>query len=171
MRGKSVQIQESTDVVAIRPGLGAAGRMPRKDGPRRGRRTSAAEFIPDVQPNDVKALENAGWKLVKPDEVRQYGDGMVSAKVFVKPGGALALGTDRLTVKLKGASNAESAQHVLDPFGIRVVNALKFAPGLYEVEIASKATAKDALEVADELMNAGVVEFAEPEFLEILGPR
>jgi hypothetical protein len=173
LRGKPIQIKESTDIVAIKPGHGAAEATQRGGKNAAGRRARIAfeAMAPGVPQQDVRALENAGWRFVRSEEATQYGKGTVAAKVFVKPGGRLALGTDRLTVKLRGADDTKTAQTVLDKYGVRVLNALKFARGLYQVEIDATGTTKDALDVADELMNAGIVEFAEPEFVEVLGPR
>lgn len=166
-----MHIKESTDIVAIKAApLTTDGRRGRKNAAGHRARTSLESVAPGVLPQEVRAFEDAGWRFVKPEEAVQYGTGTVAAKVFVKPGGRLALGTDRLTVKLKGTDDTKIAQTILDRYGLRVLTALKFAPGLYQVGIDTSGT-KDALDIADELMKSGVVEFAEPEFVEALGPR
>ena len=54
--------------------------------------------------------------------------------------------------------------------GGRVVEQLTFAPGLFRVEVTDQAKG-DALDVANQLTDSGLVQFAEPELIEELGQR
>lgn len=178
-RGKPVEIKESTDVVAVNVGPApgrsrpaATGERPRaKKASRRpapGALDTMASGLPE---EDARALERAGWIFVRPEDASGYGQQARVAKVFVTPGGHIALGTDRLTIKLKDAVDPERAREILARYGLRVLQALRFAPGLYQVQVGAPEAGKDTLDVADDLVRAGVAEFAEPEFVEAIGGR
>jgi hypothetical protein len=125
---------------------------------------AVASEVPEQQ---VRAFEKAGWVFREPSGERASEN---TAKVFVKPGGRLALGTDRLTVQLPGDPSEEEANQLLGPHGCRVLERLTFAPGLFRVELTDDAEG-DAVDVANRLVEAGVVTFAEPELIEEISAR
>lgn len=161
-RNKRVQLQELTDLVATRK-QGAQEQTS-------GASNLAAESAPDVPSSQFNAFERAGWVFQerRPDE-----DGSAStshAKVFVKSGGWLALSTNILTVKFKDDLTDEEANARLASYGCRVLDRLTFAPGLFRVALTPQARG-DVLDVANELSDSGLVEFTEPEIIEVTGPR
>jgi len=179
VRGKPVELQQSEDIVAVKraaeaaatPAVGrqrAAGRARKK---LRVTGRSAIQDLPsDLSADEVQAFENAGWTFLASHRAQDFGPEVV-ARVFVKPGGRIALGTHRLTVKLKQTQDDSQVVQLLAKFGLRVIQQLRFAPNLYQVTMEATEPGKDALDVANELVDAGVVDFAEPEFVEVIGPR
>ncbi|MBM3456978.1 MAG: hypothetical protein FJX77_00365 [Armatimonadetes bacterium] len=160
-RNKRVSLRELTDLVALRPPgeqeKRAAGRIPE---------AMAAE-VPEAQ---VRAFERAGWVFQERDARDETPTGSSRATVFVKPGGRLALGTNTLTVQLQGDPSDEEAAAILKPFGVELLQRLKFAPGLFRAAVMDGARG-DTVDLANELVETGIVRFAEPELIEGLGGR
>ncbi|HEY0172431.1 MAG TPA: hypothetical protein VGB98_15520 [Pyrinomonadaceae bacterium] len=160
-RNKRVQLREVTELVALRKedaggGPPGGGRPPE-------------QIAPDVPESQVRAFEKAGW-VFQEKAAEGARDAAPGAQVFVKSGGRLALGTNTLTVQIKGKPSEEEANAALAPYGCRVVETLSFAPGLFRVAVVEPSE-QDALDAADRLSNSGLVEFAEPELIEVTGHR
>jgi hypothetical protein len=153
VRGKQVHLQELTDVVAVRSEPSADRRAP----------PAALEGIaPEGALPQVRAFEQAGWAFVPRQQAH---DG---AKVYLKPGGGVALGTNRLTVRVIGKHSDQEARNVLSRNGLVVVDRLKFAPNLFVVAVPP---GQDTVEAAARLVASAEVEFAEPELIEIIPGR
>ncbi|HMG76631.1 MAG TPA: hypothetical protein VK582_24355 [Pyrinomonadaceae bacterium] len=118
----------------------------------------------------LRAFEDSGWVFLPRNEARNLSGDVQEAKIFVKPGGRLALSTNKLVVKLHGDPDESEANEILEPFGCRVLEKLSFAPGLFRVEV-NKPEQVDAVEIANQLVASGVCEFAEPELIEALSER
>lgn len=183
--GKEVRLRELTDLVALRstkreakpPTTTSKGRgsvsASRRGGPaERARLQSRAldAIAPEVPLPEVRAFEDAGWVFVPPFDSKDSSAEDPSVKVFVKQGGRLALGTNRLVVQFDDEPSQERADELLRPYGCRVIDALNFAPGLFKVEVTGEAKG-DALDVANELVASGVCKFAEPELIESVSGR
>jgi hypothetical protein len=154
VRGKQVRLQELTDLAAVRSERGT-GRVKMA--------TKALDAVaPEVPLPQLRAFEDAGWAFVP--RARAAG----GAKVYLKSGGRVALGTNRLTVRVAGKRSEEEARELLARHGLTVVERLKFAPNLYVVEVPA---GQDALEAAERLTASGDVEFAEPVLIEHLPGR
>ncbi|HKB04708.1 MAG TPA: hypothetical protein VKD90_20965 [Gemmataceae bacterium] len=158
LRGKPIAVQELLDVVAV--AADQAG----------GLRPLDAEDVTRASPGlsrpAVEAFRDAGWVFVRATDPTP---GPV-AKVFVKPGGRPALATNRLSAKVADSLSEAETQALLARHGARIVGRLKFAPGLYQVEVEPPA-GKDVLDIAAELTAEPAVEFAEPELLEVIAQR
>jgi len=159
-RNKSMQVQELTDVVAVRTEKAEKGARSRGQVPE-----AVAAHVPEAQ---VNAFQDAGWEFKEASS--DVPEGEVKAKVFVKSDGRLALGTDRLTVQLRGVDSVEEANNVLAPFGCQVIRQLTFAPGLFEVALTDESNG-DAIDVANRLVESGLVEFADPNLMENIPAR
>ena len=160
-RNKQVHLRELTDVVAVREDAGT------RSGP--SKNTPQETIHPEVPASQVQAFENDGW-VFQQRSAREVPQGGPQAKVFVKSGGRLALGTDLLTVQFPEERSEEEANAVLQPYGCRVAQRLTFAPGLFQVTCTDQARG-DIVDVANQLADSGLVKFAEPELLEASGPR
>lgn len=125
---------------------------------------------PDVPLPQVRAFEESGWIFVPRIDSAQIPPEAVQAKVFVRRGGQLALGTNNLTVRFLKEMSAPEADDILQPFGCRVVERLTFAPGLYRAVLADDSKG-DILDVANALNDSELVDFAEPELIEATGHR
>ena len=173
-RGKQVVLQELSDLVAVRSkppragtaaasakGVSAAG-----GGAAAAKRTARPAAPPDAPPEalpQVRAFEDAGWSFVPR---RQAGDG--GARVYLKSGGRVALGTDRVSVRVAGDRSETEARDVLARHGFTVLDRLKFAPNLF---VAAVPAGEDPLEAVARLAATGDVEFAEPELIELFTGR
>jgi hypothetical protein len=160
-RNKTVQLRELTDVIARRKEDAAKRRGPKS--------TIPDDVAKEVPAPDLRAFEKAGWVLQERPAGEASKDPSV-AKVFLKPGGRLALGTNVLSVQLPGDPSEEQAAELLRPFGCRVRERLTFAPGLFRVEVTDEAEG-DAVDVANQLIESGTALFAEPELIEMIGQR
>jgi hypothetical protein len=160
-RNKPVVLREMTDVAAFREEGGA------KRAPATG---STADVIArEVPASQVRAFEEAGWTFGERPAGEPPADAP-QAKVFVKADGRLALGTNLLTVQFREDVSEEQANEMLQPYGCHVVKRLTFAPGLFQVAVTDPSRG-DAIEVANQLQTSGLVKFAEPELIEVTGPR
>jgi len=160
-RNKRVQLWELTDVVALRE---------EDDTQRSHRKSHIPKAIPaDVPASQWHAFEKAGW-VFQERSSGELPEGVPQTKVFVKPGGRVVLGTNQLTIQLPNDPSEEQTNRLLQPYGCRVVERLKFAPGLFQVALAEQAQG-DALDVANQLVEAGLATFAEPVLIEAIGPR
>ena len=161
-RKKQVRLRELTDVVALRGEGDERKAQPEKRG--------VPEAIhPEVPAAQVRAFEDAGWTF----QQRSAGavpEAAAQAKVFVKEGGRLALGTNQLTVKFPEDVSEERANELLRPYGGEVAQRLTFAPGLFQVAVTDQGRG-DLLDVANQLEESGLVEFAEPVLIEQSGGR
>jgi hypothetical protein len=164
-RNKRVQLWEVPEVVALQPKQGGKTRRRRGSS-----QAKSADVLPsDVPQSQVRAFESAGW-VFQDRSSAELPAGVEHAKVFVKPGGRVALGTNLLTVQLPGEPSEDKANEVLEPYGVQVAERLTFAPGLFQVAITDPS-AGDALEVANRLVDSGLVTFAEPVLIEATGHR
>ncbi len=155
VRGKEVHLQELADLAAVR--------SERAGGRRALSAAALAGAAPEAALLPMRAFENAGWAFVPR---QQAADG---AKVYLKPGGRLALGTNRLTVHVAGKRSDEEARDLLAHHGCTVIDRLKFAPNLFVVTVPA---GDDPVEAAERLTAlGGEIEFAEPELIEIIPGR
>jgi hypothetical protein len=175
MRGKPVEIHEVTGLLAMASYTDINSSMRKAAGPsRRGglKRTAStvAATLPSVEPQEIAAFTDAGWSFVPTSQMVGCDESGEPTKVFVKGGGHLALGTNRLTVKVRHGTSVSSIEEICARHGVRVLNELPFAPGLYQLAIEPCAD-RDAIDVAGELAEDPIIEFAEPEFIEFIGHR
>lgn len=160
-RNKRVQLRELTDLVALRKEEAGAETLSESNIPER--------IAPDVPESQLRAFEKAGW-VFQERAASSSGEDAAQAQVFVKSGGRLALGTNVLTLQLKDGVSEEEANAALQPYGCRVIESLSFGPGLFRVAVVDPAQG-DVVDVANRLSNSGMVKFAEPELIEVTGPR
>ena len=152
LRGKEVHLQEVTDFVAVRnePTV-----KPLRF------RTLESEVVDEALPQ-IRALRNAGWKFVPRQEAAE------GAKVYLKSGGRVALGTNRLTVRVAGEHSLDEARELLQRRGLKILNQLKYASNLFSVAVPP---GHDVLEESTRLATSGDFEFAEPELIEVVPGR
>ena len=160
-RNKRVQLQELTDVVALhKKGEAKIEHLKSK---------IPDEIAQNMPASQLLAFENAGW-ILQERASSELSKSVPHAKVFLKPNGSMVLGTNMLSVKFKEDLSEEEANKTLKPYGCQVKRKLTFAPGLFQVAITEEAD-EDLVDMANRLSNSGLVEFAEPELIEVTGPR
>jgi|GEM_PF-3261816 len=178
--GRVIKLEELQDLIALRlPNseklkLSANAQQSSEPQPNGiGHRETASRFnriAPEVSLPQVRAFEDAGWQFLSLQDSLEAINPATTAKVFVKSGGRLALGTNKLVVKLHEDVSEERANEILQPFDCRVIEKLRFGSGLFRVQTNENADT-DALNVANQLMAAKICQYAEPELLEINGAR
>jgi hypothetical protein len=151
MRGKQIHLAEVADVTAVKAGDRRAAHGP----------ASPDSDITLGMPG-ARAFENAGWTFVPRDQATG------GSKVYLRPDGRMALGTNRLTVRVAGSHSDSDARELLGRRGFTVIAPLKLASNLFIVEPPS---GQDAVEAAQSLAGTGEIEFAEPELIEIIGSQ
>lgn len=154
VRGKPVQVKELADLAAVRA-EGSTHRPPVRRSPLDG--LAPAEALPQV-----RAFEDAGWRFL-PRE--QAADGY---RVFVKSGGRIALGTNRLAIRVSESVPPTAAEALLEREGLSVIDRPRFVPNLF---IAEVPPGQDVLETARRLDELQEIEFAEPQLIEALSGR
>jgi hypothetical protein len=154
VRGKEVRLQELVDLVAVRAqqASGETNTSERK----------VDQFAPKEALAQVQAFENAGWAFVPRAE------SLNGAKVFLKSGDRIALGTNRLSVGMAPDLSGPDAEKTLQQLGFQVVDRLKMAPNLF---IVTTPDSEDPLEAAARLAAQAKVQFAEPELVEVVSGR
>jgi hypothetical protein len=171
-RGKPVHVTEITDWVAVRPHADAKESASAAGGedPTGFTLRATEVFAQSPEGCDLPAgalddFQNSGWCFLPADRREDLSEhGGQPARILVRPGGRIALDTGHLTVRLRELPDERDAGTVLSPFGIKVVEQLRFAPRLYRVAVDPPGS--DTLDVAETLMKSGLVEFAEPELIE-----
>lgn len=179
LRGKHVELRELTDLIAVRTSELGREHDPDSDSDIQ---TSPPLLFPhtdthihptmssEVSSPQIRAFEDNGWIFVAREEVKKLSLNLFEAKIFIKAGGRLALGTNKFVVKLQNDPDKSEANKILKPYGCRVLEKLSFAPGLMRAEVNSLGQ-DDAIDVVNHLVDSGVCEFAEPELIEALSER
>ena len=168
-RGRPVPLDELSDVVALQ----LANREQTTIDSLQRHQLSEEKLkamASDVSLPQLRAFEQAGWVFLPRSACAKLSDKLVPARVFVRPGGQLALGTSYLLVKFAEDVTEQVANQRLRSFDCRVVEPLTFAPGLFRAVVTDQAS-RDSLDVAEALTNSGIVDFAEPELIEVTGAR
>ena len=155
VRGKQVRLQELPDLIAVRGENTRAASQPT--------RSQVENLTPPAAMDQVRALESAGWTFLPREEGAGGG-----AKVFLKSGDRVALGTNRLSVRMSDDLSPPAAEQSLHQMGFQVVDRLKFAPNLF---VVAAPESEDLLEAAARLAKQPKVEFAEPELIEVISGR
>lgn len=179
-RGKQVSLRELTDLSAVRQGsvaaLGSVHSFTDKSAAMDSSASAVAagealsSLTREVPAPQVQAFEAAGWTFVPREQAEVLPQDVPKARVFVRPGGRLALGTDTLTIKFQEDLTKEEADRRLASHGCRVLERLSFAPGLFRVQVTEPSQV-DAIEVANRLAQTEGYEIAEPELIEMMGHR
>jgi len=151
VRGKQVHLRELPDVAAVREPRGT---------PIEARTLSS--IAPDAALSHVRAFEQAGWTFVPR---QQAADG---AKVYLRPNGRVALGTNRLTVRIAPELSEPEARNLLEGEGFTVVQQLRMAPNVF---VVAAPEGHDSVEAVGRLTVPDKVEFAEPELIEMIAGR
>lgn len=172
-RGEKVRLSEVEGVMAVlvdeasRGQMGAAADM---------ELSSATAFGAGTSPDELRALADAGWVIVRPrPETAAAIAGDVapagvqdSGQVYQQQDGHILIGNRRLIVQLDPGYSEEAAQDELKMRGMKVVRRLGFADNQFQVEVER---GKDPLETANALQESGQAVAAEPEFIEFIGHR
>lgn len=179
-RGKQVSLRELTDLFAVRQDSAAVLESARPftaesaDARSPARAVVAGEALSsltrEVPAPQLQAFEAAGWTFVPREQAEVLLQEVPKARVYIRPGGRLALGTDTLTVKFQKDLTEEEANQRLAPHGCRVLERLSFAPGFFRVQV-TEPSQTDAIEVANQLARTEGYEIAEPELIEMMGGR
>lgn len=176
-RGQTVTIDELETIIAIEVGKGNV--RPGRAWARL-RQALLAQAEDDEQRAEVdaqlSAFVRAGWRFEpRTAEMetavagarRRLGPNRL-ARVFIQQPGRLLLETDQLTVGLVPGLHAAECHQVLEHEGLDVIRRLEFAPNLFEVKAPPGV---DPLDVSMQLRDRSGFEYAEPQFLEHIGPR
>lgn len=112
----------------------------------------------------------AGWILVRaePGSEPNLPTPPIVAPIFRTKGGSWWIGTDRITVSLAQDLSDSEAEEILGCCNLQVLRKLGFGKHLYEIKVEAP---DETLRVASELADRPEVVYAEPQFLESLGPR
>ena len=165
---KRINLREMTNAVAIRKESLPSPASQGED--------ISEEIARQSSRSQLRAFEKAGWVFrertsegMQPatdEEIQQT----PQAHVFVKADGRLVLATNLITVKFKTVTSEGQANEALAPYGCRVVEAFSFSPGLFRAAVINRDRG-DAVAIADEVSRSGLVDFAEPELIEVIGRR
>jgi subtilisin family serine protease len=169
LRGER-EIEEFEDVLAIKP-------TERSTDPRDLEAAFGEIANPQILPKESVVFAKAGWVFVHPNSqltgalrAGQVPNGLLSIhRIFLNRGSQIHLGADRLVVRLKEDVGDADAEGELSKVGLKVLFQPRFARNLFLVQVQP---GNDFLETSVNLSTGtNRFEFAEPEFLEHIGPR
>lgn len=168
VRGKKVQINELSDVMAVK--------VDKEDTPLVQQLEQATSFFNARESADAgeqQAFQNAGWYFINPAAESSMSFHRSSAnrsvgRVFQQASGRTLIGNNLLTVQLKFELSEQDALALLSANNLEIVNKLGFDKHLYEVKVPAEF---DFLEVANKLQERPEFLFAEPQFIEQISSR
>lgn len=113
-------------------------------------------------------FDRAGWALLDAGEVPAESTGP-RAQVFRRPGrDDYVLSLRRATVSLKPGASVEGLSGTFGSIGAKVIGKVPVGRATYTVSFDSN---HDVFAGLDRLSELPDVEYAEPEFIEVIGPR
>ncbi len=173
VRGKTVEVDQLPDVLAIRlPDGPPEAREPGEAVARWRGQTLVILGESDIPPDTCHALETAGWLLVRsvdePQPDAEWPEPVAVGYLFRDQRGECMVGTGRLSVRLRDELGDEEARRALERHGLRVVRRLRFAPQLYEVQVADD---DDFIDVAGQLQDSEEYVYAEPQLIRKIAGR
>jgi hypothetical protein len=126
-------------------------------------------IVAGISPEDVYAFCRAGWSFVpahEADELRRRG--VAAARVYAREFGQILLSDGTMGVKFSDQLPTPVAQGRLERAGFFVRQRFPISKNYFRV----RAPESDNLEASVQaLTSMEGVEFAEPEFMEHIGPR
>jgi subtilisin family serine protease len=175
VRGKKIKVEELPDVLAVKvdPSVAFA-----ESAEAFGAKTKLST---DNSPQDAlnkqqEIFEKAGYIFVKPNEQtrsafksRAAPNSKKIGTTFVDSDGNIKIGTRKLMVKFKPGLGQEQIDSILNQHKLKIINQLKFANSLFEVEVQNNNG--DPLEISVQLHNNENVIYAEPLFNEHIPGR
>ena len=173
VRGRRVQIEELDDVVALKP---TSRTMPPVDVSKRfGDIVRLQERMPAQA--GWPAFAKAAWIFVRPNAavLQALATGTLPEgaesiqRVYLDANGRMVLGLNRLTVRLTSRLSEREAQGVLEANNLRIIRRLRFAPNLFQIQVAPAA--KHFLDAAGALSQDENFVYAEPEMIEHMPGR
>jgi subtilisin family serine protease len=170
VRGERKTVEEIDDVVAVKMTADERETAEEALGPEA--RVADAGIPTDA----LEAFRNAAWVFVEPSAEAEraledpaavdYAD--TAGKLVKRPNGRFGIVTRRLTVQLREDLSEKQAEQALADHGLRVLNRLRFAPNLFEVDTTAH---RDALDASVELARDPGFVLAEPSLVEHLPVR
>ena len=144
VRQKEIRIEEVEGVIAVRADPAAHIDLRRQLEVMR-----ATPPVDNVDAAALKPFERANWRFVTRNETtrsalethRAMAGGDTIGRLFRRDNGALAIGTNRLTVQLDAQLGKDQCRAALSEKGLELVRKLGFGKNLYEVRRAHTATA------------------------------
>ena len=170
IRGTPVRLDEVAGVYAVNTRDASAGATGSVDegGVTTLDATGVAASVPGLRPASLQAMQDAGWRFIRfadpPSPERAV------AKLFLMDGDRPVLATNRLVVGIKQSVSDSEAADLLGRHGARILQRITFAPGLYHIAVEARPQ-EDVLNTAAALLAEPDVEFAEPEFIEVIAGR
>lgn len=119
--------------------------------------------------DDVKAFEEAGWKLrsVYPASAKKKDGAPTEFEVVVDTDGRLKVLSDSMNVKFSRNMSEDVLQSILREYDLSVRRSLEFSPNTYTLDSKSG----ESLAKAKSLNARQDVEYAEPILIEIMKSR
>jgi thermitase len=171
-RGERKSVEVLDDVVAIKVASDVRGLAPDASG----FGTEARAEDAGIPQETLDAFQNADWLIVEPaaDVTRSLDAGRPPVGtqdvgvVVRRENGAVGIATQRLNVQVAEQFSDAEAEAILTDAGLQVVNKLRFAPNLFEVDAGA---GEDSLAASLRLHDDSRFEFAEPAFTEHIPVR
>src|SRR2546422_2763224 len=179
VRGREVTVEESTDLLAVRPAFPPELRavsqlLERFPGLR------SVEVPEGIVAEELEAFSRAGWlfvprtpELFRAITARRAREWITHVgRLYRDEAGRTLIGTDRLTVRLKPEVAEERVRRIFEEKDLDLVRTLRFALNLFEVRIKSERDPlRDPLTVAEELHDDALFLYAEPQMIEHIPTR
>ena len=171
-RGERKSVEVLDNVVAIKVAPDTRGLAPDAEG----FGTEALAADAGIPRETLEAFQNADWLIVEPaaDLTRSIEEGLSPVGtenvgvVIRRENGTVGIATQRLNVQVAEQFSEAEAEAIVADAGLRVVNKLRFAPNLFEVDAGP---GEDSLAASLRLHEDSRFEFAEPAFTEHIPAR
>jgi hypothetical protein len=122
----------------------------------------------ELRASDVAALHAAGWDI-RPTSSRA--PSTTERAVFHGADGRVLVDTGSVTVRFADSASRDDIDGLLARHGYRVSRRLAMAPNLFTAAPCPDAKTAVGPDVARALGEEAIVQFAEPAFTEVIGPR
>ncbi len=163
---RTIELEQPEGLFVVRSRKGAIAPAGQTVGMWQGRRLVTTD-AGDVPKEIRETWSAAGWNVVAMGEADAAGPELEHmAPIFRTSEGHWWIGTDRLVVRFRDDLEKAEVDELLERFRLRVERQLRMKPNLFDVRVEG-----EVMVVAAELQELPQVEYAEPQFLESLGPR
>ena len=117
---------------------------------------------------DAAALQHAGWEFVHADPAMT----MNCRAVYQESSGRILIDGRGMTVRFRPDASETQIDKTLSDHGLEKTRKLGFAPNLFEVSVADPAApGSDIVELANDVGNEPVVDYASPSFIQAISGR
>jgi thermitase len=177
VQGQKIPVSRRADLIAIRPSAPAATEAVSAFAARAETALEPADEFSEIQSDNLRLYrvpagrtEETRAAAVAPQAAIADTGGVQVHDVYTNEHGKPLILTDELIVKFKRAMSGSDIQQVLQKYGLEEIEPLTFTENAFLFR-TTDASEQRALHIANELVEAGLAEYAYPSWIEHVGYR